>query len=124
MSSFWSKIKVKFFRSVAEQRKYPRVSLSVRVTNLTSGNFGYFLASNISAGGIFLKAEEPLHKGTPLSLQFSLPDLDHQIKVEAEVVRVQISEPNSPHSSGMGLRFTNIPKDDRQAIEEFVKEKL
>jgi len=116
---WWKK---RFGPKQRDKRKYPRKPLQVKVTNLRSGLFTYFLSNNISAGGMFLKAEEPLPQGTPLELQFSLPNNDQPIQARAEVVRVAppSSDPRLP--SGMGLRFINLPESTRRLIQEFVEQ--
>jgi hypothetical protein len=92
------KFRAGFFRGMAEKRKYTRVPLSVKVTYLNSGSFSYYHASNISIGGMFIKANEPLPVGSPLALK-------------------------DPYPSGMGLRFTEISKEARRAVEAFVNMK-
>ena len=124
LAEFLKGIKASFFQSFGDKRKYPRVGLSVKVTNLSSGSFAYFLATNISAGGLFLKSDEPLPVGTPIKLQLSLPDTESQIVVEAEVVRVQTKPPDGSCPSGMGLKFTKLDNQGRKAIKSFVQKTL
>jgi uncharacterized protein (TIGR02266 family) len=120
-----TRIKVNFFRNVADKRKYPRVPLSVRVTNHDSGNFSYYQATNISIGGMFLKANEPLPIGARLDLEFSLPNLEDQaIKVQAEVVRLQKSDPSSTFPSGMGVKFLTPSRETTKAIKSFIGKKM
>lgn len=120
------KLRAFFFRNISDQRKYPRVAITVKVTNLSSGNFTYFMASNVSVGGMFLRCDEPLSMGTPLKLQFSLPETKDPILIEADVVRIQRSAPDAASSapSGMGIKFTSISKKDQKAILEYVEKKL
>jgi len=116
-------LRVSFYKKTSEKRKYPRVPISVRVVNITSGNFTYYLATNISTGGMFLRTDEPLAEGTGLTLQFSLPDHDRKIQVEAKVVRSQRSVPGSPYPSGMGVKFTRLDPEDLKIVQGFVERK-
>jgi len=104
-----------------DKRKSPRKPFQIKVTNLKSGFFTYYLSSDISAGGMFLQTQEPLPKGTPLDLQFSLPNRNQPLKFQAEVVRVVPPSPDSPLPSGMGIRFVNLAEDIRRQIREFVE---
>jgi len=113
------KLRKLLFRQVSEQRKYPRVPLSVKVTKLDSGAFQYYQASNISAGGMFIKADEPLPIGTRLRITVSMPR--HPLEVEGEVVRVMLE---GGFQSGMGVKFDALPEDQRQMIEAFVAQEM
>ena len=123
MKKLLNRIRSFYYSIVADKRKYPRVSIGVKVTNLQSGLFTYYLATNISVGGMFLKADEPLPRGTRLDLKFSMPEMD-EILLEAEVVRIQKAGADSRIPSGMGVKFVNVPAESREAIESFVKMKL
>ena len=116
------KIKAGFFKNVADKRKYTRVPISVKVTNLSSGNFSYYHATNISSGGLFMKSNEPLPIKTKLHLKFSLPDAD-DLEIKGIIVRVQRAPKNSDISSGMGVKFLAMDDDVRRAIDEFVNMK-
>lgn len=114
--------KAKLGPTQREKRKHPRKPLQIKVTNLQSGFFTYYISTDISAGGMFLQAEEPLPAGTPLDLQFSLPSSDQPLQVAAEVVRVIPAAPGSNSPSGMGIRFLHLPEAARQVIHEFIEQ--
>ncbi len=120
MNGLFSKIRAFFFSKFSESRKYPRVPISVKVTNVKSGTFTYYQATNISLGGMFLRADSPLPLKTLLKLRFSLPEKEN-IEVDSEVVRVQHG---GKYPSGMGLMFTELDQPDRDAIRSFVNKKL
>jgi uncharacterized protein (TIGR02266 family) len=120
-------IRIAFFRRIADKRKYPRVPFSVKVTNHVSGSFSYYQATNISVGGMFLKADEPLPVGAVLDLRFSLPDSDNrerEIKAQAQVVRVQPPSPDGQYHSGMGVKFISLPRDASRIIRSFVRREM
>jgi uncharacterized protein (TIGR02266 family) len=116
---FMGRIRARFFKTVSDRRKYTRVPISVKVTNMDSGNFAYALGLNISISGMFLRADEPLAKGTPLTLQFTLPGQD-EIVVKADVVRVQAPSPSPAVISGMGVRFIDLTEAAHAAVVDFV----
>jgi len=123
MKKLWNKLKVSYFKSSSDKRKYPRLAISIKVTNMESGSFTYYQATNISLGGMFLKSSEPLPLGTPLSLQFSLPSMS-KINVSAKVVRIQQANTDDSFSSGMGVRFGKLPHNVSEAIDSFIKMKM
>jgi len=105
-------------RRPSERRKSPRVPLSVKVTKMTSGSFQFNQATDISAGGVFIKAAEPLPVGSVLRVKITLPS--GQVEADGEVVRVTLNEAHP----GMGVKFINLPPEIRQAIEEYVARKM
>lgn len=120
---FLNRFKASYYRSISDKRKYPRVAISVKVTNLGSGTFTFLHASNISVGGMFLRAEDPMPKGTRLLLKFVLLDKD-EIQVEARVVRIQMPGAGVEIPSGMGLEFTKVSPEAVRAISLFVDKKM
>jgi uncharacterized protein (TIGR02266 family) len=127
LSQLFKDIKIAFFRRIADNRKYPRVPFSVKVTNHVSGSFSYYQATNISIGGMFLKADEPLPVGAVLDLRFSLPDSDNRerdLQIQAQVIRVQAPSPDGQFPSGMGVKFLTLPRDARKIVRSFVRRKM
>ncbi len=114
-----NRFRIGYYTATSERRKYPRVPITVKVTNVTSGTFTYYQASNISIGGIFIKATEPLPKGTMVKLIFTLPGMD-EIEIEGSIVRVQKLTSDQEFPSGMGVKFTKVEKKCQQAIDTFV----
>jgi uncharacterized protein (TIGR02266 family) len=93
------------------QRQHPRAPIGVIVqVNYASSSQNYF-SKNISAGGAFLLAENPLEVETRLSILLYLPKIEKPVKAEAEVVWVQRQEP-----SGFAIRFTKITEAGRELI--------
>jgi uncharacterized protein (TIGR02266 family) len=78
---------------------------------------------NISTGGVFLKTDHPLPADTPLSLEFSLPNLSSPLHCQGRVAWVNSSmnakKPQLP--PGMGIQFLDLSLDYMYAIREFIK---
>lgn len=78
---------------------------------------------NISAGGLFLETPEPLPVETPLSLEFTLPDMRDKIRCRGRVA--WINHPESLKRSslppGMGIQFLDLSLEDMHSIQRFVK---
>jgi hypothetical protein len=90
------------------RRQYPRAEIHVRAhLSLADDPSRYFEAAlptiNLSVGGMFLESSFFLKIGTKLLVTLQLPQKGREVKVKAEVVRV---ESNVHGASGFALRFT------------------
>jgi len=78
---------------------------------------------NISTGGVFLETSQPLPPGSPLSLEFNLPDRKEPIISRAKVAWVndpqRVTKPHLP--PGMGVQFLDLSLADLQAVRDFVQ---
>lgn len=79
-------------------------------------------AVNISTGGLFLETDNPLPLGTPLALEFPLPDRELPVQCNARVAWINpYDQPDRNQlPKGMGLQFVDLPMVDLQAIRDFV----
>ncbi len=79
---------------------------------------------NLSTGGVFLKTDNPLPLDTPLSLEFSLPDLTSPIRCQGRVAWVNAAENASKPllPPGMGVQFLDLSLEFMYAIREFIKQ--
>jgi Tfp pilus assembly protein PilZ len=90
------------------RRQYPRAEIHVRAhLSLADDPSRYFEAAlptvNLSVGGMFLESSFFLKIGTKLLVTLQLPQKGREVKVKAEVVRV---ESNVLGASGFAVRFT------------------
>jgi hypothetical protein len=90
------------------RRQYPRAEIHVRAhLSLADDPSRYFEAAlptvNLSVGGMFLESSFFLKIGTKLLVTLQLPLKGREVKVKAEVVRV---ESNVLGASGFAVRFT------------------
>jgi uncharacterized protein (TIGR02266 family) len=74
---------------------------------------------NIGVGGLYVATERPLQVGDRLAVEFSLPELDHTVSVDAEVRWIRAPAPTG--SLGIGLRFIRLPIVSAIAIQEYVR---
>lgn len=78
---------------------------------------------NLSTGGLFLATQSPLPVGSPLALEFQLPDSMQPIYCQARVAWINQAEqwvhPLLP--VGMGLQFIDLGSSDLVALRQFVK---
>jgi uncharacterized protein (TIGR02266 family) len=75
-------------------------------------------SKNIGVGGLFVATERPFRVGDRLAVQFSLPELDRTVSVDAEVRWIRGA---AAGAAGIGLRFVRLPLVSAIAIQEYVR---
>ncbi len=97
------------------------VHLSVQVVEARS-TIHMTVASDLSAGGMFIHELLPFEIGTHLVLDFQLPGEERKVHCNAEVAhkRDHFLEgmPNRP--IGNGLRFLSISRADQELIDSYI----
>lgn len=77
---------------------------------------------NISAGGLFIKTENPLGPGRQFQLKLQLPGVDKGIQIQCEVVWSRRRESSTPEKpSGMGVKFAKIAEKDYKLIKRYLE---
>jgi uncharacterized protein (TIGR02266 family) len=111
--------------SGSNRRRFARIRLQLLVQFRFDSldDFAAEYASDLSAGGIFLKTDQPREQGTFVFLQFSLRDGSRIIEGLGRVVRVV--PPGVPgRTAGMGIEFVNLDADSTAVLEEIVARRL
>lgn len=108
----------------SDGRGFGRVPCKLEVSYSLIQNDFIDFTRDLSAGGVFLRAERPFPIGTRLSLTFGLPGRQRRVRAMGEVVRIvwggKDHGQNVPR--GMALRFVDLSPQDREAIEDLVRE--
>ena len=108
-----------------ERRRYKRKNLELLVQNRFE-SFDSFMqehSSNISAGGMFVRTNNPKEVGSTVYLRFTLKDGLPLIEGIAKVVRVnRLGEKDK--IPGMGLEFVALEEDSRELIDAIVQENI
>lgn len=78
---------------------------------------------NVSTGGLFIETANPLQVATKLTLGFSLPDREGEIRCQGRVAWVNHPDMMKNHSlpAGMGIQFVDLSLDDMNDIRQFIK---
>ena len=95
-----------------------RVTLETSVRLRRGAEDGYGTSRNVSRGGMFVQAAEPLPPETEVELHFALPDSGDEMAPTAKVVWRR--EPAGGQAPGMGLQFLRLDRDSADRIDEFV----
>jgi len=96
-----------------DKRKYRRAKLVTQVKCEAVGREDIAVTRDVSAGGMFLNDPNPFPKNSVVSLAFRLSPTDPLLTCRGEVVY-------SLKGVGMGVMFTEVSEEIRQALEEFV----
>lgn len=111
----------------ADKRSHPRVDFfrKVKVTIPDESTAVDLFAGNVSEGGMFLRSNRPLDKGSKIGLDFDVDEGPVRVD-EGEVAWSKPFEPISIDGApaGMGVRFTRMDDASRQRISSFIEEEL
>jgi type IV pilus assembly protein PilZ len=103
-------------------RKEARVltSLSLRYEDKKSFVDAFIL--DLSGGGLFISTENPLERGEQFLLRLQLPGAPDPMKIKCEVVWTgKKPEEAGKYTTGMGVKFIEVTKKDKQMLKQFLK---
>ena len=106
-----------------ERRKDDRVPKKFKIAYSSPQALTKSYLSNISRGGVFIKTNHPMDRGTRFDLKISLPDGEKQLEVSCEVAWVRLKEQvtsKEKFSPGMGIKFLNLSPEGRGRIERIL----
>lgn len=110
---------------IAQRRSVLRRAVSVPAevtsspwTTMTEGT-----VTNLSEHGLWLRAETTFAVGESLCVSFRLPGSQQRVRASARVVRVAASCGCAlcAEVAGMGLRFSELPECEREALERSLR---
>lgn len=101
-------------------RQEPRIQKTLSLKYADKKAFVDALSQNVSNNGLFIKTEKPFQQGEQLLLELQLPGLENPLKIIGEVAwaRRKAGETNQPN--GMGVKFIEIGKQDKQTLKEYL----
>lgn len=102
---------------VRERRRYFRHPVKMLVRVILGDKAMNATSTNLSESGIAVMLHEALPKGAMPRLQFTLPEVNSKLDVEAEVVWADIK-------GRAGLRFHDLPKSSKEQLESWLDERL
>jgi uncharacterized protein (TIGR02266 family) len=109
-----------------ERRRYPRVIVRALVDYESPDTYLYDYSGDLSEGGIFIETENPLPQGTPLTLRFTLPNIESVFEVKAKVAWVNERASDGGESGkrlarGMGVQFESMDDADKATIQGYIR---
>jgi hypothetical protein len=108
-----------------ERRRDSRIHIDwVAVVRDNTGSNSVAELEDISASGAFIRCEKPLWPKERFKLQVVVPNR-HPLSSNAEVAWLHVCcDDNELPPCGMGVRFTRIPRADRQFIHDLIAKNL
>lgn len=106
-----------------KNRENRMVEIKWPVSALTSNRRVIGETTNIGKAGAYIRCSEPLRLNETFDINIYVPNSDRLLKAEAEVVWSNMYGPDDKATPrGMGVRFTNIAKEDQDFIAELLYE--
>jgi hypothetical protein len=96
----------------ADKRKQRRIPVELWIEAERAGELYFQRASNLSVGGAYFTQTIPMPVGSRVSLKFTLPADQHEIKCFGEIVTAK--------DLGMGVSFLDLKETDRARIEKLI----
>lgn len=103
-------------------RANPRVLKVLSLTYKDRQAFVKAYTANVSAGGFFIKTENPLNPGEQFLLKLQLPGAEDPIQIKCEAIWARKKEQSQPgRPPGMGVEFRDISKRDSEFLNEYIR---
>ena len=101
------------------------VSLKVRFKSATLEEFIERYSRDVSRGGVFIKAKQPMDVGTLLKFELVLADTSRLIHGVGRVIwsRSQVEAASAGVPAGMGIKFIKMDADSRAFVQRVVDER-
>lgn len=105
-------------------RKHPRVPLEMEVEYMNGETMKKGLTNDISRGGVYIKADQPLEEGKLTVVKFVLEKEKSPLELQAKVVwrNESVGGKKVKKPIGMGLEFVEENEDKKMVIREFVRD--
>jgi type IV pilus assembly protein PilZ len=104
------------------RRANPRIMKVLPVTYKDRQVFVKAYTANVSAGGFFIKTENPLIPGDQFLLKLQLPGASDPIQITCDVIWARKKEQSQPgQPPGMGVKLREISKKDYKFLEEYIR---
>lgn len=106
------------------RRQHARARVEIEVEYFLLDKFISDYTRNISQGGLFIRSDRLLERGTELSFKLSVPRLEEPLTVKGRVAWVRTVEQAEREAKepGMGVQFVYDSDEERQLVERTVRD--
>jgi uncharacterized protein (TIGR02266 family) len=117
---------VKRFKEMANRavefssRKEIRAQEPLSMTYKDKESFVDAYTENLGEGGLFIRTENPLEHGEQFLLKLQLPGLSEPMPIKCEVAWTRKQGEDTEYPNGMGVKFIEITKGDKQALKQYL----
>jgi len=114
---------------VKDRRSNPRVPADFNA-KVTAGDDGFEAkVKNVSASGVLLISSTPLTEMTMVRMRLSVPPMNgdssaYAFEITGAVVRCEEISANDPTSYELAVFLTNMPREAKLALAEFVANRI
>jgi len=95
-----------------KQRNYPRLKTNADVDVLVGDKLIQTRTADISASGIYIKAQERFEINRSVRIVFSVPGQNKPLKLQGTIVRVE--------ANGMAIKFENITPYFMKILDDMI----
>ena len=107
-----------------ERRRHIRYPLSIEVTYQYGVESFSEYTLNLSPGGLFIRTDRPLKRGSTITLDFTIPSIDHHFSMNGRVAWIR-NQGDENGLQGRGVEFLDVTeKNTRQLIQFVVSSQL
>lgn len=78
-------------------------------------------ASDIGSGGLFIQTDEFMKEGRQFRLNLHIPGLSEPLELKCEVIWIRNESTENIKTTGMGVKFLDIPEKDNQILQVYIK---
>lgn len=96
-----------------DRRQTPRIPTDLWIEAMTGEDLYFQHTANLSTGGAFFDKTIPIPLGQIVSLRFTLPGTDHEVRCQGEIVTTGERE--------MGVKFLDLNEKDRKIISALIE---
>lgn len=107
-------------RAGQDRRVFVRVGIDLWMEEVRGDEVYFRRSCDLSEGGVFFDQSIPHAVGTKVTLRFALPGTEVNLEVRGEVV----SALREKGGLGMGVKFTALSTENRQALRQYVSDLL
>jgi uncharacterized protein (TIGR02266 family) len=105
------------------RRSLHRFSIDTEIGFQSESNFFTGFTEDVSEGGLFIATYDYRPIGSPLSINFTLPD-GHLVSADGIVRWIREYNRTAPNMQpGMGVQFTQLRAEDKSAINSFLMQR-
>jgi uncharacterized protein (TIGR02266 family) len=107
-----------------ERRGSHRVPTRINTSYETPEAFQEATIANLSETGVFVSTAFPLEIGSKLTLNMHIESSGERLEIPCVVVSRNVGSDFSTQVLGMGLRFTEMSRETREAVTRLYREAL
>lgn len=109
-----------------DTRKHPRIPVNISVEYKLDSRWLQAYSSTLGGNGMFIRTVNPPQKGVPITVKFTIPEIEKQVQVEGLVAWSNEYDMHSKKTSfpGMGVEFKNLDETIRSELLKYIEDQI